>query len=134
MSEGRIIVFDGVCVLCSGWVRFVLTHDRRGEFKLAAMQTPVGRALLERHGIDPDDPATFLVIDQGVAHTDTDALVVALRRFGGVWRVAASMLRIVPRALRNRLYRYIARNRYRIFGRRDVCMLPAPEHAHRFLS
>jgi predicted DCC family thiol-disulfide oxidoreductase YuxK len=115
-------------------VRFVLKHDRRSDFKLAAMQTPAGRALLEEHGIDPDDPATFLVIDEGVALTDTDALIRALSRFGLPWRICASALRLIPRSARNGMYRYIARNRYRFFGRRDECLLPAPEHANRFIS
>jgi predicted DCC family thiol-disulfide oxidoreductase YuxK len=115
-------------------VRFVLEHDRHAHFKLAAMQTPTGRALLAMHGIDPDDPVTFLVIDDGQALTDTDALICALTRFGGAWRICAASLRLLPRTLRNSLYRYLARNRYRFFGRRSECLLPAPEHANRFLS
>jgi predicted DCC family thiol-disulfide oxidoreductase YuxK len=133
MSSERVIVFDGVCMLCNDWVRFVLRYDRQRAFKLAAMQTPTGRALLEQHGVDPDDPATFLVIDDGVAYTDTDALIRALGRFGFLWRVCGGALRVVPRAWCNTAYRYIARNRYRYFGRREVCLVPRPEHADRFL-
>jgi predicted DCC family thiol-disulfide oxidoreductase YuxK len=134
MSNARVIVFDGVCVLCSGWVRFVLKHDSQRVFKLAAMQTPAGRALLEQHGIDPDDPTTFLVIDDDVAYTDTDALIRALGHFGFFWRMCGAVLRVVPRAWRNAVYRYIARNRYRFFGRREACMIPGPEHSDRFVS
>jgi len=134
MNDAKIIVFDGVCALCSGWVGFVLKRDRRREFKLAAMQTPQGRALLSGHGIDPDDPTTFLVIDGQAAFTDTDALIRVLGRFHFGWRLSAWLLRAVPRSWRNAAYRYVARNRYRLFGRRDTCMAPTPDHADRFLG
>jgi predicted DCC family thiol-disulfide oxidoreductase YuxK len=134
MGNDRIIVFDGVCVLCSRWVSFVLRHDRQGEFKLAAMQSSAGRALLANHGIDPDDPVTFLVLDGNAALTDTDALISVLARFGFVWRSTARLLGWVPRRLRDRFYRYVARNRYRLFGRRDVCLMPASEYSDRFIK
>lgn len=129
----NILVFDGVCVLCSHWVGFVLRHDRRGLYKFAAMQTPTGRKLLIDHGIDPDNPASFLLFEQGRGYTDTDAIVRVLRSFGGRWQVAAAFVAIVPRFLRDRLYRWLARNRYRLFGRHDVCTVPNPQTADRFL-
>lgn len=134
MSDpSRVIVFDGVCVLCSGWARFVLKTDRRRAFRLAAMQTPAGRRLLEQHNIDPDDPATFLVLDGQVAYTDTDALIHVLGQFDAPWPVLGGLLKCVPRGLRNALYRLVARNRYRWFGKRAQCLLPRPEDAGRFL-
>jgi predicted DCC family thiol-disulfide oxidoreductase YuxK len=130
--DHAVIVFDGVCVLCNGWVRFLLRHDRRGRYRFAAMQSGSGRALLLAHGLDADDPVSFLLIEEGVAWTDTDAIVRLLSGLGGVWRIAV-LLRMLPRGLRNGLYRWFARNRYRIFGRYDRCMIPAPEQASRFL-
>jgi predicted DCC family thiol-disulfide oxidoreductase YuxK len=129
----KIIVFDGVCVLCSGWVNFVLRRDHARQFKFAAMQTATGRALLSQHGIDPDDPVTFLVVDNNVPYTDTDALIRVLDNFDAGWRGLSIGLRCVPRVIRNAFYRYIARNRYRLFGRREACYLPRPDEAIRFL-
>ena len=128
-----ILVFDGVCVLCSHWVGFVLRHDARGVYKFAAMQTPTGRQLLIEHGIDPDDPNSFLLLEQGRSYTDTDAVVRVLRSFGGRWKVAAALMAFVPRVVRDSLYRWIARNRYRLFGRHDVCIVPSVQTADRFL-
>lgn len=133
MSDRKTIVFDGICVLCSAWVRFVLSRDHRKEFSFAAMQGETGRALLQRHGIDPDDPVTFLLVDSGIAYTDTDAALRVVSRFGFFWKCVASVGRCIPAGLRNPLYRWIARNRYRVFGRREICFLPSASEAERFL-
>lgn len=137
-NAGRaVIVFDGVCVLCNGWVGFLLRHDRAGRYRYAAMQSETGRALLAGQGLDPDDPASFLLVeyDRGPApriSTDTDAIRRVVAGLGGAWRLANAMA-LLPRALRDRLYRTLARNRYRWFGRHEACRLPAAEHRHRFL-
>jgi predicted DCC family thiol-disulfide oxidoreductase YuxK len=128
-----ILVFDGVCVLCSHWVSFVLRHDRHRLYKFAAMQTSTGRELLIEHGIDPDDPKSFLLLEQGRGYMDTDAIVRVLGSFGGRWKIASVLLALVPRFLRDPLYRWTARNRYRLFGRHDVCIVPSGQTADRFL-
>ena len=127
-----IIVFDGVCALCNGWVDFLLARDRGGHYRFAAMQSLAGRRLLATHGLDPDDPASFLLLDRHGAHTDTDAIARVLAGLGGAWRLAA-LGRLLPRAVRDRLYRVVARNRYRLFGRRDACRMPDPAQRHRFI-
>lgn len=129
-----ILVFDGVCVLCSHWVGFVLQHDREGRYKFAAMQTATGRELLVNHGLDPDDPKSFLLFEHGRSYTDTDAIVRVLRSFGGLWKIAAALLSVVPRLVRDPSYRWIARNRYRLFGKHDVCVVPGAHSADRFLK
>jgi predicted DCC family thiol-disulfide oxidoreductase YuxK len=128
-----VIVFDGVCVLCSRWVAFVLRRDRSQRFKFAAMQTATGRKLLVEHDIDPDDPLSFLLLEDGVGYTDTDAIVRILRRFGSGWRLVAALVSIVPRFVRDPLYRWIARHRYRLFGQRPSCLIPPADIADRFL-
>src|SRR5262245_47731282 len=128
-----IIVFDGVCVLCSRWVDFVLRRDQRGRYKFAAMQTASGRQLLMEHGIDPDDPLSFLLLEGERGYTDTDAIVRILRSFGPVWRFVALLVSVVPRVIRDPLYRWIARHRYRMFGRRSECRVPTADIADRFL-
>jgi predicted DCC family thiol-disulfide oxidoreductase YuxK len=127
------IVFDGTCVLCNGWVDFLLRHDRQARYRFAAMQGAQGRALLAANGLDPDDPSSFLLIDAQGAHRDTDAIVRVVAGLGGVWRAAHAM-RLMPAPLRNRLYRLIARNRYRWFGQHSACRVPAPHEAHRFFD
>jgi len=133
-SGHPVIVFDGVCVLCSRWVDFILRHDRAGRFRLAAMQGQHGRALLVAHGLSPDDPVSFLLVDQGQGYSDTAAIARVLQQLGGRWRWAGAALRAMPQALRDPAYRWIARNRYRLFGRRDQCRLPEPEQAWRFID
>jgi predicted DCC family thiol-disulfide oxidoreductase YuxK len=128
-----VIVFDGVCVLCSRWVDFVLRHDRRGRYKFAAMQTACGRELLIAHGIDADDPLSFLLLEGGTGYTDTNAIVRILRSFGTGWRAVALLVSIVPRFIRDPLYRWIARHRYRLFGQRLTCVAPTADIADRFL-
>ncbi len=128
-----VIVFDGVCALCSRWVRFLLRFDRQGRYRFAAMQGSHGRALLQQHGLDPDDPLSFLLLEDGQAWTDTDAILRVLAGLGGAWRLTA-VARLVPSAWRDRAYRALARNRDRWFGRHDHCHLPAPGQAGRFLD
>jgi predicted DCC family thiol-disulfide oxidoreductase YuxK len=120
-----IVLIDGVCVLCSRSYRFIRTRDRDRRFRFLAIQQPEGRSIALRYGIDPDQPATFILVEDDVAHVRSDA---ALRILGQLphWRWTR-VLRIVPRGLRNRVYDLIARNRYRWFGRLDVCMLPNSE-------
>lgn len=127
-----IIVFDGVCVLCNGWVRFLLRRDRRRRYRFASMQSASGREMLLAHGLDADDPVSFLLLEGERAWTDTDAIARVLGGLGGVWRVAA-WLRLLPRPLRDPPYRWLARNRYRWFGT-TACLIPDPEQRTRFLE
>ncbi len=130
--DGPVIVFDGVCVLCNGWVRFLLKHDRHGRYRFAAMQADAGRALLAAHGLDPDDPASFLLVDGEQAWTDSDAIRRVLVGLGGAWRLAGVMA-VVPRFVRDPLYRHIARHRYRWFGT-TTCLVPDESQRGRFLD
>ena len=130
-DDAPVIVFDGICVLCNGWVRFLLKHDRDARYRFASMQSPAGRALLQRHGLDADDPVSFLLVAGGSAWTDTEAIVRVVHGLGGVWRMAAG-IRLLPAPVRDRLYRLVARNRYRWFGT-TTCHVPTPAQRERFL-
>ena len=132
-ADAPILVFDGVCLLCSRWVRFILQHDRAERYRFASMQSATGQALLSRHGLDPQDPNSLLLVEGDDAATDSDAILRVLTGFGGLYRIWA-VLRLVPRALRDPAYRWLARNRYRWFGRSETCWLPDPAHAARFLG
>jgi predicted DCC family thiol-disulfide oxidoreductase YuxK len=132
-TDGPVIVFDGVCVLCNGWVRFLLRRDRQARFRFAAMQTGAGRTLLAAHGLDPADPASFLLVDGARAWTDTDAIIRVLASLGAPWRAVAMLLRRVPSPARDAAYRLVARNRYRLFGRHAQCALPPADALARFI-
>jgi predicted DCC family thiol-disulfide oxidoreductase YuxK len=129
---GPIIVFDAMCVLCSANAQFVLRHDRTARFRLASMQGEVGAALYRRCGIDPENPETMIVVDGQSVLRDSDAVLAIYEGLGWPWK-GLSIVRLVPRFIRDPLYRLVARNRYRIFGRREACWLPSPEQARRIL-
>ncbi|WP_379553415.1 thiol-disulfide oxidoreductase DCC family protein [Qipengyuania sp. DGS5-3] len=121
-----IILFDAECVLCSYNARFVLKFDRSARFRLASMQSEVGAALFRKFGIDPSDPDTIIVVEGETAKRDSDAVLSIYEGLGWPWKIAG-IARIIPRALRDPIYLLIARNRYKIFGKRETCWLP-PEH------
>ena len=127
-----IIVFDAQCVLCSANAQFVLKHDRREHFRLASMQGEVGAGLYRRFGIDPTDPETIILVEGDAVRRDSDAVLAIYAGLGWPWRAAAA-LRLVPRLLRDPVYRWIARHRYRLFGRRATCWVPNAAQARRVL-
>lgn len=131
-ADRPVVVFDSICPLCSANARFILRHDRRRRFRLASMQSEAGAAFYRRFGIDPADPETLILVEGDRARRDSDAVLAIWSGLGWPWRAAAAF-RIVPAALRDPLYRWVARNRYRWFGRRQTCWLPGPELADRFL-
>ena len=132
MEKRPIIVFDAECLLCSANAQFVLDHDRQGRFLLASMQGEAGSALYRRFGIDPADPNTLIVVDGDRVRRDSDAILAIWSGLGWPWR-AGAMFRLVPRLLRDPVYRWVARNRYRLFGKRDTCWLPDPAFRDRLL-
>lgn len=131
-DDKPLIVFDGLCVLCSSSARFVLRHDRHGRFRLTAAQSTIGQALYRHLGLSQADLDTFLLIEDGQAWFKSDAALRVAVRLGPPWSIAA-LLRVMPPRLRDAAYDVIARNRYRIFGRRQTCFLPEPRDAARVL-
>jgi predicted DCC family thiol-disulfide oxidoreductase YuxK len=126
-----LVLFDGVCVLCSGWVRFLIERDGAQFFRFTPIQSPYGRALAQRLGIDAETPETNAVILGGRAYFKADSAIQALTRVPrwGWVRVFS----ILPRPVRNWLYDRVARNRYQLFGRTESCMVPTPELMRRFI-
>jgi predicted DCC family thiol-disulfide oxidoreductase YuxK len=116
------VLYDGVCVLCSAWFRFVAARDPDVRFRFTQIQGPYGRQLAIQLGIDPDNPQTNAVVLNGRAYLRSDSALQVLRRLPG-WRWAGVAL-AVPRPLRDWLYTRIARNRYRLFGRTETCLVP----------
>ena len=129
---GLVILFDGICVMCSASAAFVIRHDPAAQFRLAAMQGDQGQAICAALGIDPQLPDSIVLLDDGRVLTGSDAVLGIASRLTYPWRLLAG-LRIVPRGIRDRLYGWIARNRYRLFGRRDSCWIPGGEDRRRIL-
>ena len=128
-----VLLFDGVCNLCHGTVRFVLDRDRAARFRFAPLQSDVGRALLANFALDPDATDTVVLIDAAGAHTRSDAALRTARALGAPWSWLWP-LAVIPRPLRDAAYDFVARHRYRWFGKKDACPLPRPEWRDRFLA
>ncbi len=131
-----IMVYDGVCILCSTAIRFVLRHEIKAKadderIHFVAIQSPIGQQIARAHGVDPEQPDTFLFIEDGTTHSKSDGILALLLHLS----FPARLMRIskfVPRYLRDLAYDLLAKNRYRIFGREVSCDLPEAIHRQRF--
>ncbi|QWU18251.1 thiol-disulfide oxidoreductase DCC family protein [Paenibacillus sophorae] len=127
-----IVLIDGVCHLCGWLVTFIIPRDPEGRFRFAPLQSDIGQKLLEKGGLDAHRLDTVVLVENGKYYTESAAALRILRRLRFPWPTAYLLI-AVPAPLRNRLYRYVAKNRYRWFGRDDQCLLPTPEIRGRFL-
>lgn len=131
-QDKPIILFDAECVLCSANAQFILKHDRSGHFRLASMQGEAGAEICRRYGIDAADPTTIVVVEEGGARYNSDAVLSIYEGLGLPWRLI-TILRLFPAAVRDPVYRLIARNRYRLFGKRTTCWVAPSEYRDRML-
>jgi predicted DCC family thiol-disulfide oxidoreductase YuxK len=120
--DDNVILYDGVCVFCSRWIRFVASRDREARFRFTAIQSPYGTRLARAFGIDPQDPDTNAVVHGGVAYFKSDAALTVLSLLPG-WSFVRALFAF-PKPLRDAIYNLIARNRYRIFGKYEACFVP----------
>jgi predicted DCC family thiol-disulfide oxidoreductase YuxK len=133
-SDDRpVVIFDGYCAMCSGWARFVLRHDRRDAYRLLPAQSDLGRALYVHYGLDPLNFETNILLEAGAASFKSEASLRIAEGLGFPWSLA-TIFRILPRDLRDRFYDVLARNRLRIFGKRQLCYVSDPRYADRFLA
>ena len=132
-DDRPILIFDGKCVLCSGFAQFILRHDRRRVFRFTAAQTPLGAALYRHFGLAEVNYETNVLLEDGQAWLKSESAIRVFERLGFPWSLVSAG-RLLPRRVRDRLYEYIARNRLRWFGSHAVCWLPDPSQADRFLS
>jgi predicted DCC family thiol-disulfide oxidoreductase YuxK len=139
-----IILYDGVCGLCNRLNQFVLRRDGQGTFRFAPLQSPLAARILARHGANPQDLDTvYVVLNHDLtkeAQPDerllprSDAVIFALKRLGGIWQVLGLFVQLLPRRLRDWGYRIVARNRYRVFGRFESCVLPRAADRSKFID
>jgi len=128
-----VVLFDGVCKLCNGWAKFLIRHDRHHRVRLASVQSAEGQALLTWAGLPVDAFDTMAVIRGRHYWVRSEAFFEVVAQLPAAWRILG-LLRVVPRALRDWAYDRIALNRYRLFGKHDVCLLPTADHQRRFLK
>jgi predicted DCC family thiol-disulfide oxidoreductase YuxK len=131
---GTLLLFDGVCNLCHGAVRFVIARDPGGRFRFAPLQSDAGRAALRRFGLPEHDLAGVVLVEGERVWTGSAAALATLRRLRAPWPAVARLVALLPAPLRDALYRFVARHRYRWFGRKASCPAPPPEWRERFLG
>ncbi|MDE2661472.1 MAG: DCC1-like thiol-disulfide oxidoreductase family protein [Gemmatimonadota bacterium] len=142
--EGPIVLFDGVCNLCAGAVRFIIRRDRRGRFRFAALQSDVGRRFLAGNGVETpgpgepppeaaEPPESLVLVANGRTYARSGAALRIAAGLDRAWPLAAVLL-VIPAPLRDLVYRFVARNRYRWFGKQTACELPRTDESWRFLD
>ncbi len=129
----RIIYFDGVCNLCNASIQFILNRDPKGKFKFCALQSPRGKKMIQENGFSAESFDTFLLSENGTLYTRSTAALRTLKELSGGWPLLYGLI-IVPAVLRDFVYRLVAKNRYRWFGKKESCMVPTPEIRSLFLD
>ncbi len=128
-----IILFDGVCNFCNSSINFVIENDKRNLFKFAPLQSEIGQQLLAEHNIDSVETDSVILIENGKAYTHSTAALRIAKNLGGIWSLGYFFI-IMPKFIRDFFYKLFAKNRYRLFGKKDACMMPTPEIRAKFLS
>lgn len=131
-SQQAVLLFDGVCNLCNGFVQFVVKRDPQGIFKFTSLQSEAGQQLMQDHGFNSDKINTVILIKNGKAYSRSDAPLQVVRLFSGLWPLLYIFI-IIPKGIRDFIYDWVAKNRYKWFGKKDQCMIPTPELKERFL-
>jgi len=132
VDEHAVVLFDGVCNLCNDSINFVIDHDPDGYFKFASLQSDEAGALLAQYGLDGDYLDSIVLVEAGRVYRNSSAALRITRKLSGAWPLLYALV-VVPRPVRDWVYDWVARNRYKWFGKRDQCRLPTPELRARFL-
>lgn len=132
-DSSAIILFDGVCNLCNGFVQFVIARDPLGRFRFCSLQSDTARALLRKTTVDASALSTVVLLEQDQVYTESTAVLRIARKLGRGWP-ALYVFILIPAFIRNAAYRWVARTRYRLFGKRAECMIPKADWQDRFLS
>jgi predicted DCC family thiol-disulfide oxidoreductase YuxK len=132
-NRTSLVLFDGVCNLCNGLVQFIIKRDPSSKFRFASLQSDFGRSQLVRFNLDPELLHSIVVIDGDVALQRSDAAIYIAKQLGGPWKLLRAF-KILPKFLRDAGYDVVAANRYRIFGKKDSCMIPTPQLKERFIE
>lgn len=131
-SQKDILLFDGVCNLCSNAVQFVIKRDKKDQFKFAPLQSEEGKILLEKRGYSSKSLSSFVLIRGKKVYDMSSASLEVCRSLGGFWKIFYAFI-IIPKSFRDFIYKLIATNRYKWFGKSNACMVPTPELKSKFL-
>ena len=133
-NSKQIILFDGVCNLCNGAIQFIIKHDKQDVFRYAPLQSDLGKKLISQRNIDSSSIDSIILIEHGVAfYIKSDAALEIGKQLKG-YKTISSVLQWIPVSIRNIVYDFIARNRYKWYGKKEQCMIPTPELKAKFLS
>ena len=132
MIEDNIIFFDGVCNLCNGSVHFIIKRDPNAIFRFASLQSEFGTAVAQKHGISSENPESVLLLKNGKLLRKSSAALAIATELSGIWKTL-TIFRFLPKNMRDRIYDWIAHNRYKWFGKRDECIVPTEEIKGRFI-
>ena len=133
MINHPIILFDGVCNLCNSSVQYVIKHDPNARFTFASLQGKTGQELLKKHGLSDNELNSFVLIINDKVFTRSAAALTVAKQLSGVTKMLYGFM-IIPPFIRDGVYNFIAKNRYKWFGKKDSCMIPTPELSSRFLN
>jgi predicted DCC family thiol-disulfide oxidoreductase YuxK len=133
MNNDPVILFDGVCNLCNGSVLYVIRHDKEGHYKFASLQSQAGQQFLRQYNLPLKDFDSFVLIEEGKIYTRSTAALKVAKKLSGMVKLLYGFI-IVPAFIRDAVYNFISRNRYKWFGKKDSCMIPTPALKQRFLN
>lgn len=132
-AHSAIVLFDGVCNLCDQTVQFIIQHDPKGYYKFAPLQSDLAKELLQKYQLEDEYLERVVLIEKGKAYAYSTAALRITRKLSGLWPLLYGLI-LVPKFIRDRVYRWVAKNRYQWFGEKEACALPTPENRARFLS
>ncbi len=132
MNEGPVVLFDGVCNLCNSSVQFIINHDKKKQFLFASLQGRSGQELLKKFDLPATDFNSFVLVEKDRVYTRSTAALRIAKQLSGGWKLIYGFI-IVPGFIRNAIYNWIARSRYKWFGKKNECMIPTRELKERFL-
>ncbi|CAN5208932.1 thiol-disulfide oxidoreductase DCC family protein [soil metagenome] len=133
MSDKSLILFDGVCNLCNGFVNFLIVRDKKNKFQFGSLQSAKVQSILTEHQHSSNDISTVILIENNTLHSHSTAVLKIVRGLGGAWPLLYVFI-IIPKPIRDFLYKLVAKNRYRLFGKKDACMIPTPKLKARFVE
>jgi len=132
-SRDKIVLFDGVCNLCNSSVQFIIKRDKKKQFRYASLQGIFGQEFLKTHNLPADNFNSFILLEDEKNYSRSTGALRMLKHLGGVWSLFYGFI-IIPKFIRDGVYNWIARNRYKWFGKKETCMIPTPELKERFLD
>ncbi len=131
--EHPILLFDGVCNFCDNYVQFLIKHDKKGTYRFAPIQSPIGQRLLQQNNFPTDKISTVVLLEGGKLYTKSTVGLRIFKELGGLWSLLYPFI-LIPKPIRDIVYDFLAKNRYKWFGEKEACMIPPPEVRSRFLE